>query len=110
MSGFILGKHIEEKFNIGKEWKALSLLELVHSDSIGPFPLLSISKDKYVLTFIDDCFRYTWVYFLKLKYEVFESLNDFKHLVENQTRKRIKKFHIENGGEYANKYFYHPCL
>jgi hypothetical protein len=33
------------------------------------------------------------VYFLKLKYEVFECLKDFKRLVENQIGKRIKKLH-----------------
>jgi hypothetical protein len=69
--GCILGKHLEEKFNIGKEWKESSLLELVHSDIIGHFPHPSISKYNYVLNFIDDFLRYTWVYFLKLKFEIF---------------------------------------
>jgi hypothetical protein len=89
--GYILGKHFEEKFNIGKSWRELSLLELVHIDITGPFQNPSIDKSKYVVTFIDDFSRYTWVYFLKLKSKVFECLKDFKHLVENQTRKRIKR-------------------
>jgi hypothetical protein len=53
--------------------------------------------------------RYTLVYFLKLKSEVFECIKDFKHLVENQIGKRIKKIHIENGGEHENKDFEHIC-
>jgi hypothetical protein len=108
--GCILGKHLEDKFNIGKAWRESSLLELVHSDITGPFPHQSICKDKYVLTFIDDFSRYTWVYFLKLKSKVFECLKYFKHLVEKKIGKRIKKLHIDNGGEYVNKGVEHICL
>ena len=82
---------------------------MVHSDITGPFPHPSINKAKYVLTFIDDFSRYTWVYFLKLKFEVFECLKDFKHLVENKKRKRIKKLYIDNGGGYVNKDVEYIC-
>jgi transposase InsO family protein len=102
-------KHPEEKFNRGKTWRASSLLKLVHSDIISPFSLPLINKAKYVIIFIDDFSRYTWVYFLKLKSDVFEYLKDFKHLVENQTRKRIKKICTDNGGEYVNKDVEHIC-
>jgi hypothetical protein len=69
--GCILGKHPEEKFENGKERRASSSLDLVHIDLMGPFPHLSISKERYVLTFIDDYSCYTWVYFLIKKSEVF---------------------------------------
>jgi hypothetical protein len=55
---------------------------LFTSDLMGPFPHPSINKEKYVLTFIDDYSRHTWVYFLRKKYEVFEHLKDFKAHVE----------------------------
>ena len=58
--GCILGKHPEDKFEKGKERRASSSLELVHSDLMGPFPHPSINKARYVLTFIDDYSRYTW--------------------------------------------------
>jgi hypothetical protein len=48
-----------------------------------------MSKAKYVLTFIDDWSRYTWVYFLKKKYEVFEYLKELKALAEKHLRKGI---------------------
>jgi hypothetical protein len=91
---FILGKHIKEKFEKGKAWRASSPLDLVHSDIMGPFPHPSMSRAKYVLTFIDDWSRYTWVYFLKQKYEVFEYLKDFKALAEKHLGKGIKILHI----------------
>jgi hypothetical protein len=58
--GCILGKHPQENFEKGKAWRESSPLALIHSDLMGPFPHLSIIKERYVLTFIDDLSRYTW--------------------------------------------------
>ena len=69
--GCFLGKHPREKFDTGKTHRASSPLDLIHSDLMGPFPHPSINKARYVLTFIDDFSRYTWVYLLRNKYEVF---------------------------------------
>ena len=107
--GCVIGKHPQEKFEKGKAWRASSPLELIHSDLMGPFPNPSISKARYVLTFIDDFSRYTWVYFLMQKSEVFENLKDFKALVENQSGRKIKILRTDNGGEYVNKYVQHLC-
>ncbi|KAH9291033.1 hypothetical protein KI387_044162 [Taxus chinensis] len=88
--GCALGKHPQEKFPKGHAWRASSPLELVDSDLTSPFPVPSMSQAKYVITFIDDCTRYTWVYFLKFKFEVFEHLKIFKAHAEKQSRKMIK--------------------
>jgi hypothetical protein len=42
----------------------------------------SLVGARYVLTFIDDFSRYTWVYFLKNKDHVFEKFKEFRALVE----------------------------
>jgi len=81
------------------------MLELVHSDLAGPFQHPSFSRARYVLTFINDFSRYTWVYFLKQKSEVFDHFQDFKTFVEKQSRKAIKVLRTENGGEYVNHRF-----
>ena len=39
--------------------------------------------------FIDDYSRKTWIYFLKIKDEVFGRFQEFRALVENQTRRKI---------------------
>jgi hypothetical protein len=62
----------------------------MHNDVSGPFPHPSMRKERYVLTFIDDWSRFTWIYFLKFKSEVFACLKYFKELAENQSGKRIK--------------------
>ena len=73
--GCVVGKHPECNYEKGKERRATQVLGLVHLDLIGPLPAPSYGGSRYVLTFINDFSRFRWVYFLKLKYEVFETLN-----------------------------------
>ena len=96
------GKHPKEKYDKGKSWKASTILELVHSDVAGPFPVPSFGKARYVLTFIDDYSCYTWVFFLIHKSEVFDKFIIFKAQVEKQSRKVIKILRTDNGREYVN--------
>ena len=66
----------------------------------------------YYVSFIDDFSRKTWIYFRRKKYEVFDRFNEFKALVENQTKKRIKVLRTDNGREFCgNKFeeFYKNC-
>ena len=46
--------------------------------------------------------RYTWIYILKKKSEVFEKFKSWKALVENQYDKKIKILRTDNGGEYTS--------
>jgi hypothetical protein len=88
--GCVLGKHPQEKFDKGKSQQASTPLDLIHSDLMGPFPHPSINKTRFVLIFVDDFSRFTWIYFLRKKSEVFQHLKDFKDLGETQSRKKIK--------------------
>ena len=78
-------------------------MHLVHNDLCVPLSSPSFSRCKYFLTFIDDFFRRTWVYFLKLKSEVFDKFLAYKALVEQQFEHQIKKLRTDNGGEYVKK-------
>ncbi|XP_070054848.1 uncharacterized protein [Nicotiana tomentosiformis] len=49
---------------------------------------------KYSITFIDDCTRYCYVYFLNSKDEAIESFKQYKNEVENQLNKKIKMIRI----------------
>ena len=49
------------------------------------------------------------VYFLKLNSEVFEHLNIWKALVENQRGNKIKVVRTDNGKEYVNKNLQYLC-
>ena len=69
-------------FDKGKSWRAQCVLELVHSDVAGPFPMSSFGKSHYALTFIDDYSCYTWVFFMAHNSEAFELFLSFKAQVE----------------------------
>ena len=107
--GCVVGKNTEHNYEKGKVMRATQVLGLVHSNLIGTLPTTSYGGSRYVLTFIDYLSRFFWVYFLKLKYEVFETLKVWKSLVENQCGNKIKFLRTDNGKEYVNKRLHHIC-
>ena len=64
---FLVGKHIEKRYEVGKAHRASYILDLIHSDVAGLFPTTSINGCMYFLTFIDDYSRYCCIYFMKHK-------------------------------------------
>jgi hypothetical protein len=100
--GCVLEKHPQEKFDKGKSQRDSAPLDMIHSYLMGPFPYSSISKVRFFLIFVDDFSRFTWIYFLKKKSEVFQHPKDFKSLVETQSGKKIKVLQNDNKGEYEN--------
>jgi transposase InsO family protein len=89
--------------------KADGILDIVNSYVCGPMPSTSLSEYVYYVTFIDDYSCKTWVYFFKLKDEVFEKFKDFKALVENLSEKKIKILMLDNGGDYNPNEFKYFC-
>ena len=57
--------------------------ELVHSNLWGPAPMCSVNGFKYYVLFIDHYIRFTWIYLLKSKSEVFTKFVQFKAMIEN---------------------------
>jgi hypothetical protein len=47
----------------------------------------SLGGAYYFLIFIDDKTRYTWVYFMRKKSDVFEYFKEFKNMVEKKNMK-----------------------
>ena len=98
------GKIHRQKFN--KEGKRSSeVLGLVHSDVCGKTSTDSLSGARYFLTFIDDRSRYTWVYILKTKDEVFEKFLEWKAMAEKSLGKEVKTLRTDGGGEYTSGKF-----
>ena len=75
----------------------------------SPIPIPSYGGSRYVLTFLYDYLIFCSVYFLELKYEVFEQFKIWKSLVENQSGHRIKIHRNDNGTEYLNKIMHQIC-
>jgi len=74
-------------------------LELVYSDVWGPAPS-SVGGKKYYVSFIDDYSKFTWIYLLKYKYEVFHKFTEFQSLVERIFNRKIIAMQTDWGGEY----------
>ena len=60
---------------------------------------------EYFLTLTDDHTRYSWVYMLKTKDQAFEYFQEWKALVEKQSKYKLKTLRTDNGGEYTSKRF-----
>jgi histone deacetylase 1/2 len=81
-------------------------LELVFSDVWGPAPD-SVGRYKYYVSFIDDFSKFTWIYRLMFKSEVFQKFHEFQNLVERLFDRKIIAMQIDWGGEYEklNSFF-----
>jgi transposase InsO family protein len=108
-AGCVLGKHHQDNFDKCASYHASGPLQLVHSDLCGPLSSPSFFGCKYFLTFIDEFSRCTWVYFLKLKSDVFDKFLVYKALVENKSGHQIQRLRIDNGGEYVKNNFTSYC-
>ena len=94
------GAHIPDEKHKVLEPKSEKCIFVRHFEDVKGYRLL---------TFIDDFSRRTWVYFLKLKSEVFNIFLAFKAFVEKQSGHQILKLRSDNGGEYVNNKFINFC-
>ena len=99
------GKMHRTKLPSRSENRSDTVLGLVHSDVCGKMKNQSLGGGEYFLTFIDDKTRYTWVYILKSKDQVFEKFREWKSLAEMSTGKKVKALRDDNGGEYTSTEF-----
>ncbi|KAB2628692.1 hypothetical protein D8674_033487 [Pyrus ussuriensis x Pyrus communis] len=85
--------------------RASASLELIHCDVWGPAPVVSVSGFKYYVLFVDEFTKYTWLFPLKAKSEVYSVFVSFKAYVENLVGNRIKIFRSDSGGEFTGSVF-----
>jgi len=81
---------------------ASTILEVIHSDLIGPVQPISIDGMKYILTFIDEFSRKSWIYLLKEKSEKVSTILYFLKYIENHHGNKIKFFKSDNDRKYNN--------
>ena len=61
---------------------------MIHND-LKTVPVLSYHKYKYVLTFLDDYTRHSWVTFLKDKASTYDGWLNFVAMIKNQHKKEV---------------------
>nr|GEW86927.1 integrase, catalytic region, zinc finger, CCHC-type, peptidase aspartic, catalytic [Tanacetum cinerariifolium] len=84
-------------------------LHLLHMDLYGPIRVESINSKWYILVIVDDYSHYTWVYFLRSKYEAPEEIKTFLKKFTVLLQALIIIVRTNNGTEFKNqvlkKYF-----
>nr|GFB65639.1 putative ribonuclease H-like domain-containing protein [Tanacetum cinerariifolium] len=78
-------------------------LYLLHMDLCGPIRIQSINGKRYVLVVVDDCSRYTWVFFLHSKDEAFEVIISFIKKTQVNLQLHVQRVQTDNGTEFKNK-------
>lgn len=78
------------------------VLDLVHSDLLGPIHPPTRGGKKYILSFIDDHTRYNHIYLLASKDKTPACFTNYKALVERQTGEKIGVLKTDWGGEYSS--------
>ena len=82
---------------------ASKLLQLIHTDTCGPFPIATPNGHRYFITFTDDYLKNGYFYLIHDKSESLDTFKIFKADVENQLHKRIKSVRSNCGGEFYGR-------
>lgn len=74
--------------------------ELIHIDIWCPSRTPTLDGDRYFLTIVDDCNRFTWIFLLANKGAARLKLQHFFSFVETQFDSKIKTIRKNNGLEF----------
>ena len=98
----IKGKYVKK---IKKDDKrSAGILQIIHTDICGPFPVKSVDGYDSFITFIDDYSRYGYIYPIKERTEALDKFKIFKAKVENQHNLKIKIVRSDRGGVLQSAY------
>ncbi|KAD7117391.1 hypothetical protein E3N88_04659 [Mikania micrantha] len=84
--------------------RSSNLLEIIHTDISGPYTISRITRHTSFITFIDDYFRYMYLYLIKDKPKSLVIFKYYKTEVENQLNLKIKVVRSDRGGEYYGRH------
>ena len=83
--------------------RAITPLELVHTDIGGPVEPIAKDGFRYIINFVDDYSSAIFVYFLKNKSDAFHALRNF--LSDSAPYGKVKRLRSDNGGEFVSHQF-----
>jgi transposase InsO family protein len=84
--------------------------QLLYLDTVGPSRIRSMGGKWYILIIVDDYSRYSWVFFLKSKNEVFEHFQSLALRLNNEHPNCLKVIRNDNETEFRNTSFDEFCL
>ncbi len=98
----VLGKGHRQPFPKTSPTRTTKLLELVHSDVVGPLEIPSHGGSRYFVTFIDDFSRWTVVYMMKKKSESFECFQRYHKMAQTHTGRKLRTVHTHRSAQVAH--------
>ncbi|KAL5576052.1 hypothetical protein UlMin_017751 [Ulmus minor] len=76
--------------------------DLLHCDIWDPYQTISYTSHHYlILTLVDDCTRFTWVYLLKNKSDAISVIPKFFNMIFTQFNTNIKVFRSDNAPDLS---------
>jgi transposase InsO family protein len=88
----------------GEAKRSAGVLEIIHTDICGPFPVKSVNDFDSFIIFTDDFSRYGYIYSIQERSEVLDKFKVFKAEVKNQHNIKIKIVRSDRGGEYYGRH------
>jgi transposase InsO family protein len=79
-------------------------------DTVDPSRVRSMGGKWYVLIIVDDYSRYSWVFFLESKDQVFEHFRLLALRLNNEHPNYLKVIRSDNETEFKNAFFDEFCL
>jgi hypothetical protein len=84
--------------------------QLLYMNTVSPSQVLFMGGKWYVLVIVDNYSRYSWVFFLESKNEVFEHFWSLALRLNNEHPNFLKAICSDNGTEFRNAFFNPFCL
>jgi hypothetical protein len=84
--------------------------QLIHMHTVDPSRVRSMGGKWYILVIVDDYSRYSWVFFLKRKDEVFEHFQSLALRLNNEHLNYLKAICSAIATEFRNVSFDQFCL
>lgn len=94
--GYILGKSHRTPIPMKSHSISTTVLEIVHSEVLGPIEVPSIGGSRYVIAFIDDYSNCTVEYKTRKKSDSLQCFNMFKLYYERHTNQILQKLNIHH--------------
>jgi transposase InsO family protein len=84
--------------------------QLLHMNIVGLSRVCSMGGKWHVLVIVDDYSRYSWVFFLESKDQVFDHFQSLALRLNNEHPNCLKVIRSDNGTEFKNVSFDEFCL
>jgi len=75
-------------------------LDLIHSDTMGPFPVLGLEDEAYVVTALDDFSGYAETLLVRRKSDAASTLVDLMVRWQRQVGRKVKILRTDQGTEF----------